>query len=151
MGFIIVAKNSRSLFIATELAWTLFNVSATWLLVREVGLAGAGAAFFLSYLFHIAMIYPSVRALSGFRWSRTNLETGFLYTLLAAVVFGAFYVLPPWQATLFGSTMALASTVYSARVLLALIPPHRLPRRVYGALACLRIVRTDEAPERSVQ
>ena len=66
MGFIIVAKNRKALFIITDVAWAVANVGLTWICVQTYGASGAGIAFFVSYVFHGAMIYPLVRWLSGF-------------------------------------------------------------------------------------
>ena len=52
MGFIIVAKGRRRLFLGVEFAWAAVNVALTWLFVGWFGLNGAGLAFFGSYLFH---------------------------------------------------------------------------------------------------
>ena len=69
IGYIIVARNARALFIATELFWAILNVGLTLVLVRSLGLEGAGVAFFLSYVAHGIVVYAIVRRLTGFRWS----------------------------------------------------------------------------------
>jgi hypothetical protein len=45
MGFIIVAKNSRLIFLYAEVAWTIVNVGHRWICVNAFGLTGAGMAF----------------------------------------------------------------------------------------------------------
>ena len=68
MGYIIVAKGAQTLFFATELAWTAVNVGLSWLFVSRFGVAGAGIAFFASYVFQPTMIYavaPSRQAFAG--------------------------------------------------------------------------------------
>lgn len=122
MGFIIVAKSRQGLFFVTELAWALVNVGLTWLCVRTFGLVGAGIAFFGSYVFHAMMIFPSVRMLSGFRYSPENVRAGLYFIASITVVFCGFYVLPPLIATCLGLAMMLASGIRSIRTLLPLVP-----------------------------
>src|SRR4029077_6161007 len=65
MGFVLLAKGKSRLFFGVDLAWTIVNVSLPWLLVRIFGVAGAGMAFFGSYVFHAMLVYPLVARLSG--------------------------------------------------------------------------------------
>jgi PST family polysaccharide transporter len=122
MGFIIVAKSRQGIFFTTELAWALVNVGITWVCVQTFGLVGAGIAFFASYVFHAAMIYPIVRRLSGFGCSPENKKAGLFFISSIAVVFCGFYALPPLFATGLGLTMMLASGIRSIRTLLRLLP-----------------------------
>ena len=108
VGYIIVARNDRVLFILTELFWAILNVGLTFLLVRLVGLEGAGVAFFLSYVAHGILVYLIVRRLTGFRWSSANLRTGGLYLGVNAMAFSVFLLLP----------LALAMALALAAVLL---------------------------------
>ncbi len=130
MGFIIVAKNSRVLFIGTELAWTLFNVASTWLLVRHFGLAGAGIAFFASYVFHVLLLYPIVRRLSGFRWSAPALRTAVLFTGVSAALLAALQQLPTMPAVVLGIAAIVLSGLYSLHALINLVPASELPGRL---------------------
>ncbi len=130
MGFIIVAKNSRALFIATEIAWTLFNVASTWLLVKRFGLAGAGIAFFASYVFHALMLYPIVRRLSGFRWSAPALRSATLFTGVSAALLAALQQLPMLPGLVLGSTAMVLTGLYSLHALVNLVPASELPSRL---------------------
>lgn len=130
MGYIIVSRNHQMAFIATELAWTIVNVGATLALVKLWGIQGAGVAFFLSYVFHVAIIYPIVRRLSGFRWERDNFLSGSLFVSGATAVTMGFVLLPVLVANIFGIVVTLASCIYSLRALATLVPPEHLPRRV---------------------
>ena len=120
MGFIILAKGKSAIFFFSELAWTIVAVGLAWLCVRSFGLTGAGIAFFGSYVFHGLLIYPIVRQLSGFRWSKASKRTGLLFLSLIAGVFTAFYVLPLVVAASFGTVAAIVSCAYSIRALLQL-------------------------------
>src|SRR5205085_4933905 len=110
--FIIVAKGAQTIFLATEIAWTVVSVGLAWLLVGRFGLIGAGMAFFGSYVFHGAMIYPIVRSLSGFRWSAANRKTGVLFLASIAVAFGALFGLPRGWGTVVALIVTTASAVY---------------------------------------
>lgn len=128
IGFIIVAKNRQTIFLATEVAWTVVNVGLTWIYVKAFGLNGAGIAFFGSYVFHGLMIYPIVRWLSGFRWSVANWQAGLLFLCSITMVFGGFYVLPPLWAYGVGTLVMILSGIYSIRTLITLVSSDRIPQ-----------------------
>ena len=69
MGYIIVARDARRIFFWTEVAATVVHVGLAWLLVRSIGLTGAGMAFFGLYIWHTLLVYVVVRKMTGFRWS----------------------------------------------------------------------------------
>ena len=140
MGFIVVAKGKQGLFFGTELAWTIVNVGLSWLCVRSFGLNGAGIAFFVSYLFYGFMMYPVARVLSDFRWSDENRKTGIASFAAIAIVFCAFYVLPPLLATGLGALATIVSGIHSARVLVHLASPERIPRRLRQLLLRIRVL-----------
>ena len=124
MGFILVARGERGLFFATELAWTIVNLGLSWWLIQRYGAIGAGIAFFASYVFHLALLYPIVRRRTGFRWSpgTAMVGAGFLTACIAATV--AFHFLPTAVAAILGSSIAAAAGCYSMRAFRALL---RLP------------------------
>lgn len=142
MGFIVVAKNRQGIFFVTELAWAVVNVGLTWICVRTLGLVGAGIAFFASYVFHALMIAPTVRMLSGFRYSRENRKAGVFFISSIAVVFCGFYVLPPLLATCLGLTMMVASGVRSMRTLVRLVPEGCVARWIAQPFAQYSALRT---------
>lgn len=117
MGFIIVAKNQQLVYFAVEAAWATFNVAATWWGLHLFGLEGAGIAFMLSYVFHALMIYPTVRAMTGFRWSGENLRTGSCFVLACAGLQITQRVLPQGPALGVGACLTLASLWYCIRTL----------------------------------
>ena len=139
MGFVIIAKKRQLLFICAEVAWTLVNVSLTWVCVDSFGLNGAGIAFFLSYVFHLFLIYPIVRRLSGFRWSIRNVQTaGILFALLTLAFFGS-YLIPPFYLMALGILVILISGAHSLRTLVNLVPWSRIPPRVRSLLVWIRM------------
>jgi enterobacterial common antigen flippase len=127
MGYIILAKGKQDLFFWSELAWTVVSLGLAWICVTSFGANGAGIAFFGSYVFHGFLIYPIVRRLSGFRWSKANKQTGLLFLSLIAVVFCGPYVLPLIMTISVGTVAVLLSGAYSIRVLLKLISLDQTP------------------------
>jgi PST family polysaccharide transporter len=139
MGFILVAKGERSLFLGVDLAWTLVNVGLSWIFLRYFGLNGAGIAFFGSYIFHGLIIYPIVQHTSGFRWSSANIQTILLFLSSIAVLFMGFYLLPFWFATAIGILIVLLSGFYSIRILIKLTSLDGIPRPIRRLLVWLHL------------
>src|SRR5690606_18879305 len=134
MGFIIIAKSRQIVFFVSELAWTLVNVGLTWICLQAWGLAGAGIAFFASYVFHALMIYPIVRRMSGFRGSRQNRKGGLCCLASVPIVFGGLHVLPPLLATVLGVSLMLLSATRSILILRSLVSAGAMaPWRVRNA------------------
>jgi antigen flippase len=122
MGFIVMAKGARKIFIWIEVAATVVHVGLAWLLVRHFGVIGAGMAFVGLYLWHGTLVYIIVRRLSGFEWSAENRRTALLFLPLTGLVFVAMHALPFWLATGFGTAAVIATGAYSARMLADLDP-----------------------------
>ena len=137
MGYIIVAKNRRALFLGVDLAWTVVNVGLTWVCVRAFGLAGAGIAFFGSYMFHLVLIYAVARWLTGFRWGRQNLRVAGLFVGVVGLVFGGFLFLSAHIAYVVGSIALIASTVYCVRGVGGLVEHDQLPHKLRTLLVKL--------------
>jgi PST family polysaccharide transporter len=123
-----------------ELAWGVVSLGLAWICVAFFGLNGAGIAFFGSYVFHVILVYPIVRRLSGFGWSSANIRTGLLFVSLIAVVFCGFYVLPVLWATTVGTLAAVLSSVYSIRVLIKLISLDEVPQPIRRLLVGFGVV-----------
>ncbi len=146
MGFVIVAKGRQNLFFVSELAWTIVAISLAWFCVTVYRLNGAGIAFFGSYVFHIFLIYPMVRRLSGFRWSAENRRIGLFFLSLICITFCAFYVLPGLAATCVAAIALVISAAYSIRVLVKLVPLDRTPLPVHRLLVWSRLAVPGSAP-----
>jgi PST family polysaccharide transporter len=134
LGYIVVAKGRGKLFFAMDLAWTVVNVSLSWWCIQRLGIEGAGVAFFASYVFHAAMVYPVVRRLSGFRWSVETGQTAAFGLLATGTLFVALIFLPPLSGAAFGLLLTLVSTYGCTRSVLRLMPERRLPRAVQWLL-----------------
>lgn len=150
MGFVIMAKARQNLIILCEVAWTVVHLGLAWILVRATGVAGAGVAFFGSYVFHIGLTYVVVRNLSGFRWSSENRRTMLLYLLVIVLVFGSFLTLPFEAATLIGFFGILLSIAGSIRELSRLVDAGQAPRAFRPFLTALGFAtRNADADARS--
>jgi PST family polysaccharide transporter len=86
-------------------------------------------------VFHGTMIYPIVHRLSGFRWSSQNRRVGLAFLSIVAMVFAAFYVVPPMVAVAVGAVATIVSGWYSMRILLNLVSSDLVPRSVQRLLA----------------
>jgi PST family polysaccharide transporter len=147
MGFIVLAKGARSTFFWTEVAATVVNVGLAFVLVGRFGLAGATMAFFGLYVWHGLLIYAIVRRMTGFSWSKANLETGLLLLPLIGVVFCSVQWLPLYLGTAIGLLGTLFSGFYSLRVLCRLVSLERVPRVVLRVLEWFRISGPSSLPQ----
>jgi enterobacterial common antigen flippase len=130
LGYILVAKGAQTFFVGADLLWTMVNVGLTWWSVQSFGLAGAGIAFFGSYLFHLLVVYPMCRYLSGFRWSATNVKISLSFAALITLVQGGFLLLDTSVATALGTVASIGSAVISVRLLHRLVGTAQLPRKL---------------------
>lgn len=146
LGYILVAKGRQVLFVGVDLAWTIVNVGLTWICVQHFGLAGAGVAFFGSYLFHLLVVYPIVAHLSGFRWSSANLRTATAFIAVIAVVMVGFERFSAAMAMALGATATLLCAVWSLHALRGLVTIHEVPRR-FAWLLRLPKVRLSKVQE----
>ena len=142
MGYIIVAKGEQKIFFWAEVAWTIVNISLSWICLISFGLNGAGIAFFGSYVFHWLLIYLIVQRISGFRWAGTNRKTRLIFLSLIAVVFCSFYVLQPIWAIGIGTLAVVLSSVYSIRVFLNLISLDQIPHPIKELLVRFNVTRS---------
>ena len=122
MGFIVLAKGARRIFFWTEVAATVVHVGLAWLLIPIWGIDGAGIAFVGLYLWHSGLIYVLGRRLSGFRWSRENLQLGLLFVPVAAGVFWGFAYLAQWPAFALGAVATLSTGIFALSRLIRLFP-----------------------------
>jgi PST family polysaccharide transporter len=138
IGYIVVAKNAQTLFLAIEVTWAVINVGLTWWCVDAFGVDGAGIAFLGANFLHSFMVYPIVRRLSGFRWSNANLKLALVCLLLVAGTFTGFQLLQPMVAMAVGLVATITSTWISVRTLTALVSPQNLPARLQRLLRLKR-------------
>jgi PST family polysaccharide transporter len=121
LGFILLAKGRQTLFFWTDLAWTVTHVVLVIVCLRTYGLQGAGAAFCASYVLHGGLVYGVVRRLSGFSWSRENLQAAAVFVLAIGVVFSACWSLPSVLSCCIGLSAIGLTGAYSLRTLLTIM------------------------------
>lgn len=139
-GFIIVSKNERWVFIATEVIWAAANVGLTFVLVRHYGLVGAGIAFAASYVVHGVVVYTIVRGGYGFEIERSTLFAATLFLVSIGLALVGFEVFPGLGGTLFAVLLTLVTSVASLRALVTMVPAERLPRPIMSTLRFLRLL-----------
>ena len=140
MSFIIVAKGKQAIYLGVELAWGAVSLVLAWICVGSFGLKGAGIAFFASYVAYGLLLLPTVRRLSGFRWSAVNMLPSLVFLSAIALVFLGFYLLPFRWATGMGIVAALLSGVYSIRTLVRLVSWEHVPGPIRKFLTGIRLV-----------
>ena len=134
MGYIVVARNRQALFLSIDVAWAIVNVALSIALVRIWGVRGAGMAFLGAYVFHLILIYPVVRRMTGFRLSQASRRTSALLVGATGVVAAGAWTLSPVAALILGSIVTVGGGVYSASILSQLAFQNRLPLRVLRLL-----------------
>lgn len=145
MSYMIVAKNKRALYFATELGWGVISLSLAWICIRAFGLNGAGIAFFSANVVYCLFLLPTVSWLSGFRWSSGNWQSGLIFLSLIALVFSGFHLLPLLWAAAIGILASIVSAAYSVRVMIRLIPWDYIPQTVRRVLVALKLAPSDRS------
>lgn len=130
LGYILIATGKSRLFVGVDIAWSVVNVLLTIGCVHAFGAAGAGVAFFLSYLFHLCLIYPICNRLTGFRWSRTTGLTSLWLALLIGLVQTASLLLDTWLAIAIGGSVSAGVGLWSFMHLWRLVSAERAPARL---------------------
>jgi enterobacterial common antigen flippase len=130
LGYVLIAKGRRRLFVGADLGWTIANVALTWWCVRRFGLIGAGIAFFGSYVVHLIVVQALCRRVSGFRWSRLNLRLAAAFVGSIVLVQAGFYALPEPVATALGLLCTVLAAVAAIAVLRRLVDPAHVPERL---------------------
>jgi enterobacterial common antigen flippase len=130
LGYVLIAKGRRRLFVGADLIWTIVNIALTWWCVRRFGLVGAGIAFFGSYVVHLVVVLVLCRRVSGFRFSRMNVRLSAAFFASLVLVHGSFYVLPAAAATALGLLATLVAAAAALAALRRLVDPVHLPPRL---------------------
>lgn len=130
MGFVVLAKGNQKMFFWTELAAAVVQVGLAWILLRWVGLAGAGIAFVGLYVWHGLLIYYLVRRISGFRWTHENLLLIAIFVALTGLVLIAVELLPFWSGLVVALIVTAIGSWFSLAQLVWLVPRQWIPHRV---------------------
>jgi PST family polysaccharide transporter len=127
MGYIVLAKNARAIFLLTEILTAVVHVGLAWVLIPRFGVAGATMAFAGLYVWHSVFIYVIARRMTGFRWSTETKRTGRLFGSLLLVVGCACLLGPLHWPPIVGILAVPVAAVYSLRHLFEIVPSDRLP------------------------
>jgi PST family polysaccharide transporter len=127
IGFIILAKGERRLYIVTELVSGLAYLGLVWIGLYFFGLVGTSVGFFAVYVFYLIMLYAVGWRLSGFRWSPKTARVAIFGVPLIAGVFAAGCFLPGYVATPLGAAVTAGACYYSLKKILALVALENLP------------------------
>lgn len=139
LGFIIIAKNRKLLFMLAEAGWAVANIALTWIWVEAYGLVGAGFAFLGSYIFYFLLLYPIVKQLNGFALSRQTITTAVAMLVPTSAAMASTHVLSPVAAIAIGTLLLIGLIAYSIRTLVNLVPWSNIPTRVRSMLVLLRL------------
>ena len=83
-GFLMIARQDRLAFMATEILWHLVFLGLLWALLPTLGVASAGIAFAVGYAVYVGVLQAIVRRLHGFRWQPLSLRLFGLHVGLSA-------------------------------------------------------------------
>jgi PST family polysaccharide transporter len=148
MGYIILARGQRGLFLMTETLSNLVYVALIWGGVSYFGLVGTGMAFFGMYLFCWLLVFCVVKRVSRFAWSPPSIRLGVFLTPLVGIVFVTGRVLPPQASLAIGLIITLGASYYSLKTVASLFPADRLPSTLRRLLTWIRMSPTERPPER---
>ena len=127
MGFLLLAKGERGLYMLTESFANIVHVALIWFGIFVFGLVGAGMAFFGLYIFYGILMYIVVRRLAGFRWSARCQHLGLVFAPCVTFVVLTNYFLPHGWAMAIGMATTLACALYSLKILSSLNAFERIP------------------------
>ena len=117
LGFILLAKGEAMLFLVTEIAHQILNVVLVLVLLRPMGLAGAGAAVAILYVVYSAVVL--FIALFRFHFRYTRAYPALLFVCLGMTL-GAFFlkdVSIPLLRYALGAALSLAACAFSTLTL----------------------------------
>ena len=142
MGFILLARGEKKIFFWSEMLAAAAYVGLVAGGLYFFGLEGVGIAFFIEYVLYTVAVHRIVRNLTGFRWTKANVQLWLLYGPLMALVFviGKISFLGKYGALALGITITAASGIYSLVVLCRLVFTDRLPPAARKILRWLKLV-----------
>lgn len=138
LGYILRAKRHGAAVLWTEIAKNATQLILSLLLIQRFGLVGAGLAFILTYVVCLGLMLATSRALTGFRFSSSNLLLSALHGGVLLLLFGILHAAGSGAFLACGLVATAASALYSIRQLASLGALRMLPQgmqRVLGRLA----------------
>lgn len=120
VGFVLLAKGRGDLFLLSEALSHGSHLALIWVCVRLFGLLGLGIAFAMLYVVSGAIVLVIVSRLTGFRWTRTNLQIiGWSLLSVAVVFIATTSVVPHYLGLAIGGAITLAAGTIAFRSILA--------------------------------
>jgi PST family polysaccharide transporter len=117
VGYVLVARRVRTLFVLTEILYLGVAVSVTALLIKPLGVNGAAWAYVIAQVGSLAWTLVFVRHISGFRLSvrswqiLAGVAVGLVATYLCAAS-GGWWGVGAWVVTVIGSLIATSTVAH---------------------------------------
>ena len=118
IGFIILAKGAKRLFLFTEIISSIVHVVLMLGLVHFFDLSGTGMAFFGLYLFHVALMLFCSARFWNFSFSPTNAKYISISCIVIAVAFCASVFLNSVASLILNTLLFMVLSAYCLRALL---------------------------------
>jgi antigen flippase len=118
LGYILIARRAKRLFVATELLYNFLLISTTALLISPLGLNAAAVGYVVAQVAALAWTLAFVRSTSGFLPSATNVA--YMSGLAAALVIVYVCATSGGLVQIAGWVTAAACTYVALRRLMAL-------------------------------
>ncbi|MFT6372363.1 MAG: PST family polysaccharide transporter [Gammaproteobacteria bacterium] len=127
MGYIILALGKGLEFAAIQTVFNVVHLALILAGLNAIGLEGAAVAFFVAYLFSLALNLFVFRYLTGFKWSPPTSRLILTIFPIVAIAFFSGRMLPEWFATVGGLIFTVIVTVFCLRGLVQRIgSEHRI-------------------------
>lgn len=125
IGFLLLARGKGRLYFWTEVSTNAVFVgsAAVLLIAGNWGVASAGVAFFLMYLYYLVVTTLIARHLIGFRWSRDNGLLFLIFLAATLVVFVATFSSNVLVSTGLGLLVSAGLGLFALRRLVNLVGP----------------------------
>ncbi len=113
LAYVILAKGKGRFFLFTELVANAAHLVLVWVGLNHFGLAGAGIAFFINYVFYTLMLLCIIHHLTKFKWSNFNIRLlGIISLGVAGVFLLSMYAVRDVSLVL-GGLITIMATMYS--------------------------------------
>lgn len=127
VGYIIMAKGRRGLFILVEVISNLTYLLLVWKCVAWLGLRGTGIAFLGMYLVALISVSSIGRNLSGFRWSKGAKRHASIGVPCVLGIFVLQFLLPTPAVVLVGMSVTVLYAFYSLKQFLKVLAWDSIP------------------------
>jgi enterobacterial common antigen flippase len=121
LAFIILAKGKGMLFFWTEAIANGLHIGLAWWGVLFFGLAGAGIAFFIMYIFYTALVVLVARRISDFIWSASNIRRMLYAIPLVGLMFLISRILTEVWSMFLGGMLTVITIFYSLKSLQVIV------------------------------